>query len=248
VSSKLSLWAVALLLGAFFTMGWIPVWEAIQTNLVADRVMKEAASPTEVRPKVTDEWLDSVLKSTLGVAGMARLGGYHYLHQGQVADAVGALENARTSDRVAAFWLGKAYDLQGRHNDATAAYQRAGAAMYFLERGHPPYEMGDYETACRNYLRAVEIAPQMAIAHMYMGHCLVRRGEYLPAETSYRRAIELDPQFGYPYLHLASLLREHLQLPNAARDVLLDCIARVESAYWRRECLAKSRLPTLVEP
>jgi tetratricopeptide (TPR) repeat protein len=238
-SSRLLLWMVVCLLGVFLIVEWSPIEETILANLIAYRVMREAATPGEARSGAADAWLDSVLDFTLRSARTARLRGYHYLYQGQAADAVESFENAGVSDRMAALWLGKAYDLQGRHSEATAAYRHAGAAVYFLKQGHPPYEMGDYETACRNYSRAVEIAPQIAVAHMYMGHCYLRRGEFLLAEASYRRAVALDSQYGYPYLHLANLLKDHLQQPDAAKDVLTDCIEQVESAYWRQECMTK---------
>jgi tetratricopeptide (TPR) repeat protein len=144
-------------------------------------------------------------------------------------------------DSLAAFWLGATYDSEGRHDEAISAYRQAGAATYFLEQGHDPYAAGDYESACSSYSRASEIAPDMALAQMYMGHCHMRRGDFSQAEAYYRRAIQLDPQYGYPYIHLANLLREQLQRPDLAREVLMDCVSRVESAHWRQECLAEGQ-------
>lgn len=209
-------------IGGFFS--------SLQGNLVARDVAVWALSTSQVQ--FNDDWTLST-----------RLGGYLFLEQGRLADSVNLLERVAAKDRIASFWLGEAYVRLGRYDEAIVAWRGADSASYFLNLGHLSYAALDYYTACLYYLRAVEIAPDMAIAHMYSGHCYWRTGNVVLAEREYLRALQLDPEYGYPYLHLASLYVDGFRQPERARIVLEKCIEQVQSAYWVMEC--QKQLATL---
>lgn len=166
---------------------------------------------------------------------LARLMALHLLYKDQHSEGISLLEKASPQDPVSLFRLGEAYSRLGLHDKAISAWRQARAELYFLERGHQSYETLDYELACTNYLLAVEIAPDMALAHMYAGHCFLRRDQLDRAEQEYRRAIVLDPAYGYPYIHLAHILNTSLQRSEEAMNVLDACLEHA-SAHWQGEC------------
>ncbi len=168
--------------------------------------------------------------------GAIRLVGFDLLEEGQASEAASLLEGAAPLDPLAAFWLGEAYRRLGWHDKATNAWRHAGAASYFLALGHRHYAAMNYSAACRDYLLAVEIAPESAWAHMYAGHCYMRRGRFDLAERAYRIAIQLNPQYGYPYIHLATLLRTQLERPREAEEVLKRCMNATRTGEWYLEC------------
>ncbi len=218
------------------------------TNMVALHIVEESRSPTISESWMQSTcWLDFAFSCAPDAANALRLGGYLYLRQGWVSDAVDLLERVAPRDQMASFWLGEAYSRQGRHSDAVVAWRRAGAAPYFLALGHGPYGALDYETACLYYLRAVEIAPDMARAHMYAGHCYSRRGDLVLAEQAYRQAIQLDPKDGWSYLHLAGLLRR-MGEPDKARGVLGSCIEQAQSGSWYALCQEANEALTGISP
>lgn len=234
--------ACVLLVGLLVTTWSRPFSAAWLTNLAAVSIVHEdMVQPRKIiSGSKTDRSNDAMLSGPVTI-GMTRLVGYSALQRGQSVEAVSILERVAQNDRIAAFWLGEAYERLGRHDEAIAAWRQAGAASYFLGLGHKPYESMDYDTACLNYLRAVEIAPDMALTHMYAGHCYVRRGEFTLAEQEYRRAIQLDPQYGYPYIHLATLLTDHLKRPDEAADALRRCLAATQAGEWYRMCQRASQ-------
>lgn len=183
--------------------------------------------------------LNEALRYSASSPNLVRLCGYSLLSQGKLSDAATLLEHAVPKDIFASFWLGRVYSDLSRHDEAISAWRKAGAAPYFLSLGHMSYAMLDNVTACIYYLRAVEIAPDMAIAHMYAGHCYWRIGNLVLAEREYLRALQLDPEYGYPYLHLAGLYVEGFSQPDRARTLLENCIKQMQIPYWINECQYK---------
>lgn len=57
--------------------------------------------------------------------------------------------------------------------------------------GNAQFQQGNYEAAYRQYLRALQIDPEMARAYVNLGFCQEILGSSLEAEKSYLRAIEL---------------------------------------------------------
>ena len=153
--ARLLLVAAAVLLGVLCIVSYRPLQTAWRTNVVALRVLKETATQADGWPSSSSDWLEAVVQSVPDATGPARLGGYYYLRRGRTVDAARLLERVASRDSLAAFWSGATYDSEGRHDEAISAYRQAGAATYFLERGHDPYAAGDYESACSSYLRGI---------------------------------------------------------------------------------------------
>ena len=195
----------------------------LQGNLDARDVAVWASSEGKVQ--FNDDWILS-----------PSLGGYVLLEQGRLADSANLLESIASKDRMASFWLGEVYSGLGRHDEAIGAWRNAGAAPFFLELGHISYAAIDIDTSCFYYLRALEIAPEMALAHMYAGNCYRRTNNLILAEREYLSAIKLNPNFGYPYIHLANLYVEGSNQSDQARYILDACIKQCESPRWVTEC------------
>lgn len=209
----------------------------LMINQVAVRIAKEATSTSRSESaSLSGQWLNLISIETAEHSGLVRLIAIHLLNQGLDAEAARLLEKADLQDPISLLRQGDAYSRLGLHDRAISTWRQAKAEFYFLEQGHQSYETLDYESACTNYLRAVEIAPDMALAHMYVGHCFLRRSELDRAEQEYRQAMLLDPAYGYPYIHLAQLLNTSLQRSREAQDVLDSCLQHA-SRDWQAECL-----------
>lgn len=210
-------------------------------NQVAIGIAKETTATHRGEPvSLAGQWAKLTSIEPAEHSGLARLLALHLLNQGQEVEVIRLLEKAKLQDPIALLRQGEAYLRLGLHDRAISSWRQAMAESYFLEQGHQSYETGDYESACTNYLRAVEIAPDEALAHMYAGHCFLRRGQLDRAEQEYRRAVSLDPTYGYSYLHLAQLLSTSFLRTQEARDVLDSCLQHA-SRYWQAECLKVKR-------
>ncbi len=228
-------WVLVLLILMICGNTLIAAWYRNATaHFVLDQVTSQSISQAGVY--FNDCQSVTIVECIPDLSKSPRLGGYYYLTQGRLAEAVELLKPAASTDRIAAFWLGEAYYRQGLNDEAIAAWRMADASAYFLNRGHQPYAEGDFLTACKYYLLAVAIGPEVALNHMYAGHCYWRLRDYVHAEQEYNRAIELDPAYGYPYLHWALMLSGDLKQPEQARRILQRCVNEVQSDYWRAEC------------
>ena len=83
----------------------------------------------------------------------------------------------------------------------------------FLIAGYVHTDRNEYETAVREFTRALEIDPKMAVGYMNRGY--VYNDMRLPtkAEQDFRKALALNPQYGEAHLGLAYAL---LQLRRSA--------------------------------
>ena len=157
------------------------------------------------------------------------------LSLGDSERAEALLRTAPQDNKLGQYWLAEAYARLGRPEDATLAWRRAGAASYFLSLGHPPYEAGDYQSACLYYLRAAMIAPTNARAQMYAGHCYSRTGRIDEAVRAYRSAIDLDSRDGWSYVHLANRYSADLHDTPSAQAILKKCMS-IADAEWVQLC------------
>ena len=70
------------------------------------------------------------------------------------------------------------------------------------------FEIGDYETACIWFGKALEKNDKHAPAISNRANCLKRAGKLREAESDYTRAIELDDTNPKAYMNRALLLRD----------------------------------------
>ncbi|MEM9064302.1 MAG: tetratricopeptide repeat protein [Planctomycetota bacterium] len=85
-------------------------------------------------------------------------------------------------------------------------------------RGAVLAEMGQYDAALAEFIRAIEENPELISAHVGMGQILVRQGDYAGGRAAFERAVDLDPS-SFPAragLALAYLLDE--RPADAARE------------------------------
>lgn len=79
-------------------------------------------------------------------------------------------------------------------------------AVDYLDEGDQLLESGNLEGAIAAYRRAIELDPNLYVAHQKLGEALVRLGKLDQAIAAYRRAIELNPEFSWSYHHLGDAL------------------------------------------
>jgi tetratricopeptide (TPR) repeat protein len=82
-----------------------------------------------------------------------------------------------------------------------------------LIAGYVEAQHDDYEAAVRNFTRALEIDPQMAVGYMNRGYVYNDMRLATKAEQDFRKALALNPKYGEAHLGLAYAL---LQLRRSA--------------------------------
>lgn len=76
------------------------------------------------------------------------------------------------------------------------------------QRGLAAYEAADFDQAADWFEKAVEAAPDWAVAHDNLGLALLHLGQLMPAMQCHLKAIELDPGCASAHYNLAALLQE----------------------------------------
>ncbi|WP_413678886.1 tetratricopeptide repeat-containing sulfotransferase family protein [Prochlorococcus sp. MIT 0916] len=109
---------------------------------------------------------------------------------------------------------------KGNIPEATKCYQ------YFITQGFGDHrvfsnygailqDLGKSQDAELLYRKAIEIKPNLAIAHYNLGNTLTDLGNLKEAEISYRKAIELDPTFAIAHYNLGNTLTDLGNLKEA---------------------------------
>lgn len=98
---------------------------------------------------------------------------------------------------------------EGRVDDALAELERLAAeypraTLVALWHGHAWRSKGDRPAATREYLRALELAPNNAQALVALGDMQNDAGNLVQASSYYERAIELAPQFALAHRKAAA--------------------------------------------
>lgn len=174
----------------------------------------------------------------------------------RAGEAKRALETARL---VSAMPGGSVEDAQrygdllvsaGRFDDAASAYQkamsRAGANppwILYLQRGGALEQAGKWRAARPLLERAVQLAPEQAVALNYLGYAQIERGEnVVAARALLERAVALQPEdsaiadsLGWAYVRGGMLNKALPLLERAARaqpgDVTIQ--EHLGDAYWQ---------------
>jgi tetratricopeptide (TPR) repeat protein len=117
--------------------------------------------------------------------------------------------------------LGQIADLQGRHNEALAYYQKATRVLpwYSLAYdllGAVYFPRAEYAKAAEYFERSVQVNPLDPPARFYLGTCWMKLARYREAAEQFRAARELDPAYGQAYGAEARALEASGDTPGAA--------------------------------
>jgi tetratricopeptide (TPR) repeat protein len=107
--------------------------------------------------------------------------------------------------------LGQIADLEGRHDEALAYFQKATRALPYHSLaydilGAVYFPRGDYAKAAEYFARAVQVNPQDLSARFYLGACWKKLGKYREAAAQFRAAREVDPTYAQAYAAEAQAL------------------------------------------
>jgi tetratricopeptide (TPR) repeat protein len=107
--------------------------------------------------------------------------------------------------------LGQIADLEGRHEEALAYYQKATRASPYSNLaydllGTVYFPRGDYAKAAEYFARAVQVNPQDLSGRFYLGTCWMKLGKYREAAEQFHAAREIDPTYAQAYTAEAQAL------------------------------------------
>jgi tetratricopeptide (TPR) repeat protein len=118
--------------------------------------------------------------------------------------------------------LGQIADLEGRHDEALAYFQKATRASPYSNLaydllGTVYFPRGDYAKAAEYFARAVQVNPQDLGGRFYLGTCWIKLGKYREAAGQFRAAREVDPTYTQAYTAEAQALEAAGDAAGAAQ-------------------------------
>ena len=107
--------------------------------------------------------------------------------------------------------LGQIADLEGRHDEALAYFQKATRALPYHSLaydilGTVYFPRGGYAKAAEYFARAVQVNPQDLSGRFYLGTCWMKLGKYREAAEQFHAAREIDPTYTQAYTAEAQAL------------------------------------------
>jgi tetratricopeptide (TPR) repeat protein len=107
--------------------------------------------------------------------------------------------------------LGQIADLEGRHDEALAYFQKATRALPYHSLaydilGTVYFPRADYVKAAEYFAHAVQVNPQDLGGRFYLGTCWMKLGKYREAAGQFRAAREIDPTYTQAYTAEAQAL------------------------------------------
>jgi anaphase-promoting complex subunit 3 len=107
--------------------------------------------------------------------------------------------------------LGQVADLEGRHDEALAYFQKATRVLPYQSLaydilGTVYFPRGDYAKAAEYFARAVQVNPQDLSGRFYLGTCWMKLGKYREAAGQFRAAREIDSTYAQAYTAEAQAL------------------------------------------
>jgi len=107
--------------------------------------------------------------------------------------------------------LGQIADLEGRHDEALAYYQKATRFLPSQSLGYDflgavYFPRGDYAKAAEYFTLAAQANPQDLSGRFYLGACWMKLGKYREAAGEFHAAREIDPTYREAYTAEAQAL------------------------------------------
>ncbi|HIE34398.1 MAG TPA: tetratricopeptide repeat protein, partial [Candidatus Altiarchaeales archaeon] len=99
------------------------------------------------------------------------------------------------------------------------------AAIGYYRIARAFHQVGDFDRAVLNYMRAIRLYPEFIECYIKLGDILYQKGDISGAIRNYRKAIELDPNNAKYYLALSNALRGigdlrgAIEAYNKAKDI-----------------------------
>lgn len=103
-------------------------------------------------------------------------------------------------------------------------------ARSFLEEGEGHLQSGRYEAAERAFTKAVEAAPDSAVAHSKLGVALANQHRYDAAISHFNQAVALQPGYAPAYSNMGNAYREK-GMSNEAVMAYERALA-IDPDYW----------------
>ncbi len=153
-----------------------------------------------------------------------------YLKLGNTTYALEVLmkaKNAQPDDVLVNRWLAEIYTLQGRREDANAAYtylieiDAANAREYYTNIARSYLEIMDFDAATDAAKQAIAHSPRNPEGHQMLAQIATQAADYQTAIDSFKQAIRLRPEA----TNIRSELAEIYKLSGNARQAL--------EQYWR---------------
>ena len=116
----------------------------------------------------------------------------------------------------------------------TAVDPRTAAAL--VNRGNVYFVIGDFDSAQRDYERALRISPGLAEAHACRGSLLLGKGDIDAAIEDFSRSVKIDPRFikGYLGRSLAYATKGDIKAALADLDSAEKIDPKNGEVYYRR--------------
>ena len=103
-------------------------------------------------------------------------------------------------------------------------------ARHFLEEGERHLQSGDHQAAERAFTRAVEVAPDSALAHSKLGVTFANQGRTDLAIAQFNKAIAVQPGYAPAYSNLGNVYREKGMQTEAL--MAYERALAIDPDYW----------------
>jgi Flp pilus assembly protein TadD len=163
------------------------------------------------------------------------------LQDGKVADAVTSLREAvrlQPDDGEPHYQLGLALARAGQKEEAAAelkkgrelvaAGDRRQNANLDVAEGRAALDEGNLEQAAAKFRHAIELQPELAVAHGLLGATLEKQGDAAGATAAYRKALDLNPSDSVAKQSLDRLAHASAGSDDPARQSELEAYVRQE--------------------
>ena len=90
-----------------------------------------------------------------------------------------------------------------------------GSPEYYCTFGNALTDQKKFGEAISMYRKALELQPDLAVAHYNMGNVLKKQGRITEALTSYFKAVELEPTVAEPYYNMGNTFKDQGKLNEA---------------------------------
>lgn len=90
-------------------------------------------------------------------------------------------------------------------------------AKQLIEAGNALEDAGDLDEARQQYLAALELMPELPLAHLNLGNVLLAKGDRLAAREAYSTALRFKPDYASAHFNLGNVNVALRQFPAAVR-------------------------------